>query len=543
MMRVELRPRVGDELAGNRLTERLDEETFLAVDALGREVALQVRSPVAASHEAFLRQATAEAAFDHPHAIPIYEVAEADGLAFVARRHVDGRDLRELLEREAPLDPARALRLLDQVASALDAAHAAGLVHGDVRAETLLVAGGPDREHCYLGFGAARQSEPADAQADVVAFARLLRECLPGSEPPAATTCSGLVADATRALGLDARPAAARRRLPRGRLGQAALVALALLICAAVGGATSRGTDAIASLCPTCVGVVDAATGRLVGEVGLGFKTQLIAAGEGFVWLTDRERGTLTKIDSHTLRVVATKGLGIDAIPVGLAAGEGAIWVALVRPRTISVLSLEPGSLEPRGETVLARAERGTFSAWPAISLALWPGAVWAFRPGAELWRIDPTTRRATRVARVVPGFVLAAGAGSLWLAGWSAVTRVDPRSGRVLEEIRVSGEGAEGASIAVGAGSVWHVDTGRRTLTRIDPRANALVDSYPVGRGPSGLAVTESAVWVANSRDATLSRLDLATGEIETIPLGSTPGRIAAGFGRIWTAPEEPVG
>jgi serine/threonine protein kinase len=131
-------------------------------ERLGRVVALKLLAAGLAGDEGFrrrfLREARAVAAVDHPHIIPVYEAGEADGVLFIAMRFVAGGDLRGVVSREGGLTPERAAAFISPVASALDAAHAAGLVHRDVKPANMLVDRGPDRpEHVYLSdFGLAR---------------------------------------------------------------------------------------------------------------------------------------------------------------------------------------------------------------------------------------------------------------------------------------------------------------------------------------------------------------------------------------------------
>ena len=106
-------------------------------ERLGRPVALKILVPALAADPAFRRRFIAEsraaAAVDDPHIIPIYEAGEANGALFIAMRFVRGGDLRLVLDREGALPPARAAGFISPVASALDAAHRAGLVHRDVK--------------------------------------------------------------------------------------------------------------------------------------------------------------------------------------------------------------------------------------------------------------------------------------------------------------------------------------------------------------------------------------------------------------------------
>jgi predicted ATPase/class 3 adenylate cyclase len=158
---------VGARLAGYRLREQIRAGgmavVFLALDErLGRPVALKILAPWLAADEAFrhrfLRESRAAAAVDDPHIIPVYEAGEADGVLFIAMRYVSGGSVRDLLRREGPLPAARAAAIISQIASALDAAHAAGLVHRDVKPANMLVDARPGRpDHVYLSdFGLAK---------------------------------------------------------------------------------------------------------------------------------------------------------------------------------------------------------------------------------------------------------------------------------------------------------------------------------------------------------------------------------------------------
>ena len=106
----------------------------------------------------FTRESRAAAAVDHPHIIPVYEAGDSDGVLFIAMRFVSGGDVGSLLRREGPLPPARAASIISPVASALDAAHAAGLVHRDVKPANMLLDTHPDRpDHVYLSdFGLSK---------------------------------------------------------------------------------------------------------------------------------------------------------------------------------------------------------------------------------------------------------------------------------------------------------------------------------------------------------------------------------------------------
>ena len=149
---------------GGYLLERLIGVGGMAVvyrardERLGRVVALKLLTGDEVVRRRFAREARAVAAVDHPHIIPVYEAGESGAVLYIAMRYVAGDDLRMVVHREGALTPRRAAGFISAVASALDTAHDAGLIHRDVKPGNMLVDVGPGRpEHVYLSdFGLAR---------------------------------------------------------------------------------------------------------------------------------------------------------------------------------------------------------------------------------------------------------------------------------------------------------------------------------------------------------------------------------------------------
>jgi serine/threonine protein kinase len=184
---------------------------------LGRIVAVKVLAPELAQNEEFrlrfLRESRLAASLDHPNIIPIYEAGEADGHLYLAMRFVEGADLKVLLKRRGTLPVGEAMWLFGQVGAALDSAHAAGLVHRDVKPANILVApaaGSKGRDHVYLSdFGLTKRAssltgvtatgivvgtmdyvapeqiggKPVDARTDVYALGCVVYQTLTGKVP------------------------------------------------------------------------------------------------------------------------------------------------------------------------------------------------------------------------------------------------------------------------------------------------------------------------------------------------------------------------
>jgi serine/threonine-protein kinase len=186
-------------------------EVYEAEDTRKRRVvALKLISPQYSGDPMFRarmqREADAAGRLTEPHVVPIHDYGEIDGKLYLEMRLIDGAPLSDILRRDGPLPPPRAVAIVRQVAGALDAAHAAGVTHRDVKPENILITGD---DFAYLvDFGIARAAtdqgitqtgiamgtykymaperftgNDVTYRSDIYSLACVLSECLTGSPP------------------------------------------------------------------------------------------------------------------------------------------------------------------------------------------------------------------------------------------------------------------------------------------------------------------------------------------------------------------------
>lgn len=203
-----------------------------------RVVALKLMSPTLSSDPVFRtrmqREARTAGRLHEPHVVPIHDYGEIDGQLYVDMRLIDGKDLAAILKRYGPLTPPRAVAVVRQIGSALDAAHAAGVTHRDVKPENILVSGDDFAYLVDFGIASATSDEKLTQlgstvgtlyymaperfantevtyRADIYALACVLYECLTGSPPYRGDQLSVMGAHLSQAIP---RPSAARPGIP-----------------------------------------------------------------------------------------------------------------------------------------------------------------------------------------------------------------------------------------------------------------------------------------------------------------------------------------
>jgi YVTN family beta-propeller protein len=582
--------RFGSTLAGYRLDEVLGRGGMGVVYraehlTLRRSVALKLVAPELATdarfRERFLAESRLAASLEHPNVIPIYDAGEADGQLYLAMRLVEGQSLRDLLAREAPLPPAGAIELLSPVASALDTAHARGLVHRDVKPANILLEPEGDGEHVYLSdFGLARLAGEArpdemahlsgslhylapeqvaeqavDPRADVYALGCVLHECLTGATPFRESSPMTLLwAHASEP------PPRASERNPRLPKAIDPVVARAL---AKEPGDRYPSCGELIADAAKALGVRLTPRGisrrRLLGLAAGGALGVAAAAAVPAILLTRSgkenpakpttliTRDSIQRIDPETNELAATIPFGqpgLNAYSIGeLAVGEGAVWVIDRKAQTVNRIDADTNTVS-HSAAYWAPSPIGAAQARIEVGL----GGVWVYSGGAVLARIDPRT--GTTVDRVgIPGapFVNFEGArhGAVWVWANDGLWRIDPETRKA---VRVGGWNEDSFSLipqpSVPAGERWwlrwwdeHVHVGE--LDVYDLASAELVASFdlPFSVGHAGVAEGNGSAWVSSALEDTVWQLDPSTGSERAIHVGKGPRGIAFGDGGVWVA------
>jgi tRNA A-37 threonylcarbamoyl transferase component Bud32/streptogramin lyase len=583
-MSVETDPLVGTDLAGHRLESLLGRGgmgvVYLATDLrLKRRVALKLIAPALAAdphfRERFLREAELAAALDHSHVVPVYGAGEAEGQLWLAMRYVEGTDLKRLLDRDGRLEPGRAIELCSQIGQALDAAHAHGLVHRDVKPANVLVTVEDGAEHCYLSdFGLARSGESSaaaadsarlsgtvdytspehiaggqsDRHSDLYSLACVLFECLSGVPPFRRDRQL-----ATIFAHIDEPPPSlhtARPELPE---------AIDPVVARALAKAPDERYESCRELC-------DAAREALgLGARRFSRRTLLLAGGGALAAVTaavavpaillSRRNEPVAVLEPKPPPALAADGvLRIDpatrrpvaAIPTELRAdtlaiGDGAVWVLDTGTGKLARIDAASNRIDRRIEP-----EQPT----RASTVAAGEGAVWLQSQYVEpsLWRLD--LEAGTYLPYSEERFDgVTIGLGSVWAVNtlneepWAALVRLDPATGTQLDRVESAAWSYEDFIMATAGGLVWAVarasnvtHVGTHPVIAFDPQAGAIAAEFLIEFAIGDFAAGEDAVWVTALNTDTVARLDPTTGQVtQEVRVGRIPEQLTVGAGAVW--------
>jgi Protein kinase domain len=590
--------RVGDTIAGYRLEAEIGRGgmgvVYLAADdRLDRRVAVKLLSPDMARderfRERFLRESRLAATIEHPNVVPVHDAGEADGVLYLVMRHVAGTDLGSYLRANGPLPIDRAVAVVAQAAAALDAAHARGLVHRDVKPANILL----DGDHVYLcDFGLTKaaasisgltatgqligtidyvapeqfEGRAVDGRSDIYSLGCVAYECLTGTppfrrdnelatlwahahEPPPSPAAArpgvpaqmdaavrramakapeerfGSGAEMVAALRAPGRPARRDRRV----LGVAAGVVAVAAIAAGVILHASGGGGGAVTVVPNSVAVIDPATQRIVADVAAGSAPSDVVAGGGYVWALSAGDQTVTRIDPRTH---ATRTFSTLRPPTDLAFGFGSLWVAAGHDDVL--IRVQP---DDPGSQLLIHVPPAAAVGEGFSSVATGMGGVFVLNSDTTVSRVDPTTGDVVKRSPTEGNGAfdsIAAGSGGVWVSG-ANVEQFDAASLQsVLATVPAP---SDECGIAAGGGWVWVCDASGSTVWRISPGPPVRLDrTVDVGARPTSVAFGAGAAWVP-AGDGTVTRVDTKTAQATTITVGGTPASAAVGDGMIWVA------
>jgi ABC-type transport system substrate-binding protein/tRNA A-37 threonylcarbamoyl transferase component Bud32 len=608
----------GSVVAGYRIEAMVGEgamgTVYVAEATQGQgRVALKLLAPELAQDERFrrrfLQESRVAASLDHPHIVPTIASGEEGGVLFLAMAHIDGSDLRQLLRREGALEPERALRLLGQVAQALDAAHEAGLVHRDVKPGNILVTGAAGGEHAYVcDFGLARhvssvssltgergfvgtidyvppeQIEGAsiDQRADVYSLGCVLYECLAGSRPfdrdselsvvfahlveppPPITdrrptlanglddvfatalakspanryaTCGQLIQAAGAAL--QGRPVRRSRRGRRTLVSSAALlvaggVSAGLLLLSSHGSETGRASNlGVLPVNPDSVALVSADAPSVVRAFALQSAPGDVAFGRRSGWVLLRDRQLVDRLDPASGRV--TGHVRLPFVPSRIAGAGETAWVTEDSGPRVAWIGRRPGGLGSlRVKKLFSVGTQGDRLSSPA-GIAVGAGSLWIAR-GAHVARVDPRTGRVLQLFRtpVTSNWVVFKD-GMVWAASGDSgsVYRIDPIANRITHQFLHGWI----SDLTVGDGYVWVPVVPENVVYKLSIDDLSLQGQVAAGPDPESVSVGGGALWIANTRDGVLTRIDIATGARRVVKTPSDPVSARYHDGLVWTA------
>ena len=581
---------IGSDFLGYRIEELIGRGgmgvVYRAYDLrLKRPVALKLVAPSLARDDRFrarfARESELVMSLEHPTVVPIYDAGDVDGRVYLAMRLVDGSDLGSLLRTKGALEPARAVAICAQIAAALDAAHASGLVHRDVKPSNVLL---DASEHVYLAdFGLTRRLDdewtesgldrsigtpaylapeqleagPIDGSADVYSLGCVLYECLTGE---AVFPRDSRLAVAWAHLEDEPpRPSRQRPDLPEA-------------IDAVIARALAKEP---AKRYPTC-GALAAAAGHAVAMREGGTLTLLFTDIEGSTQLLKRlgsarygdllsaqQRLVREAIAVHHGSEVDTQG---DSFFVAFRSASDAVTAAVAIQRALA------GHRWPDGVAVRVRIgihsgeAAGTADRYVGFSVHR-AARIGAAAHGGQVLASDATRvlvedelpegvslrdlglyrlkdiDRPERIVQVeaegLPkGFPPLRGADRVKTPVHRRRSLIAPALAGVLAAAVAIPVFALGATSSGSLPTTVAAPVPGNSVGVYDPVSNKLVEHIPLGSRPSSVATGHGSLWVANVDDDSVSEINPRTNRaVPPIRVGNGPSGIAIGGRFVWVA------
>jgi YVTN family beta-propeller protein len=298
-----------------------------------------------------------------------------------------------------------------------------------------------------------------------------------------------------------------------------------VLAAGAVTGIVLVGADGghrLRAFAENSLGIVDPATGRVIGDVSIGVGPTAVAAGFDSIWTANIDDGSVSRVDPSTLRVIDTIRVGVA--PSAIATGSGSVWVTNSGGGTVA--RIDPTTDEPRMIRV-GVAPSGVVVAHRSV---------WVTN-GADgtVSRIDPSLNEEVQRIAVDSGPSGIAAGRDIWVANSasSTVTKIDGRHPEFTQRIHV---GDDPRGIAVVGDSAWVSYDGSDKIARIAASGTSVTSLVAVGGHPDQIAAAGGHVWATRQGSGALVEIDPAVDRVvRTVPSAPTPGGIAGTGGKLW--------
>jgi serine/threonine-protein kinase len=539
--------------------------------AIHRSVVLKVLTTGLAGNremlDRFQREVDIIAQLEHPHILPVYDFGVYEGDPYIVMRYMGGGSLLDQLRSRA-LNRQALLAILDQVAEALDYAHARDIIHRDLKPGNILL---DDARNAYLAdFGLAKtmegsrdltktgsvlgtpaymspeqaRGESLDARSDVYSFAVMTFEALSGTLPFEGRSPMEYIRKhlsepprSIRTLARDLPPAVdstLNRALSKDRQARPSK---ATVFIQELRASLEGRQPTTATVLPAAVSAAPAVQARpaprrrwalpalALGLGGLAVVVVAVAAGIFFIL-----RGPLASPKVHTYQVG-------DSPRAILSAGDS-IWVTNGFDNTLVALQAQgcQENQDPCGQAL------GTYPVDDLpVGLADLNGTLWvASALHSTLTPFDLTTHQSGASIQLpsIPSTLLIDG-GLLWTANDIAgtVTRVNPQSGAVAEF--PTGQGTQ-ALVQAGA-SLWAANNKDHNLVEVDPASGDIRRTISVESGPTSLAWDGNRLWVAMPEASAIAAINLQNGAVQsTIRLQSRPVALAFDGQDLWAVTQQ---